>query len=311
MFAAWVVMEILLMGLYVMQSSGDALRPMKVELTMRILHVALCPFLVLGLWIFPHLGVAGAALSNVIAQALGAVIIGFLLFSGRTRLKLNLKDFHFDFSLIRRILKIGIPALTMNLQRSIGTLVLTWFIAPFGTVAIAAHSLVSRVEMFIFMPSMGLGSGAGVLVGQNLGAKQPDRAAKGAWMAVGIVEVFMLLCAAAILVWANGIMSIFTTDPVLISMGALFLRIATSGYVVLALTTVLQNCIAGAGDTLPNMLISIFTMWLIQIPAAYLIPHLTGLGVYGIRWAIVASTIAAALASLAYFKTGKWQHKRV
>jgi Na+-driven multidrug efflux pump len=78
----------------------------------------------------------------------------------------------------------------MNLQRSFGNLILTWFFAPFGTIAIAAHSIAARVEMFIFMPSMGLGSGAGVLVGQNLGARKPERAEKSAWLAMGIVEVY-------------------------------------------------------------------------------------------------------------------------
>jgi putative MATE family efflux protein len=311
MFAGWIAMEILIMGLYVLQSSGDTINPMKLEFAIRIVHVALCPFLVLGLWIFPHMGVAGAALSNVISQVLGGLIALWLLFTGRTRIRLALKDFKPDLSLAWRILKIGIPALVMNLQRSFGNLALTWFIAPFGTIAIAAHSISSRVEMFIFMPSMALGSGAGVLVGQNLGAKKPERAEKGAWLATGLVEVFMVVCAAGLLVFANSVMSVFSQDPELIVIGATFLRIAAAGYVVMALTTVLQSCISSAGDTLPNMVISIVTIWVVQIPLVWLIPHVTSLGVYGIRWGIVAATITGALATLAYFRMGKWKTKKV
>ncbi len=311
MFAGWIAMEILLMGLYIMQSTGDTINPMKLELVIRIVHVTLCPFLVLGLWIFPHMGIAGAALSNLISQILGAGIAMWLLFRGHTRIRLALSDFRFDVNLIGRIFKIGIPALVMNLQRSFGNLLLTWFIAPFGTTAVAAHSIAARIEMFIFMPTMGLGSGAGVLVGQNLGAKKPERAERSAWLALGIVQVFMLVCGALLLIFANHIMSIFTAEPELVKIGAAFLRIATAGYIVMALSTILQNCISSAGDTLPNMIISIVTIWAIQLPLAWAIPHFTSLGVYGIRWSMVIATVASALITLAYFRTGRWKIKRV
>ncbi|HSW58729.1 MAG TPA: MATE family efflux transporter [Dehalococcoidales bacterium] len=311
MFCGWVAMEILLMGLYIMQSTGDTLNPMKLELIIRIVHVALCPFLVLGLWFFPRLEIAGAALSNLISQVLGAGIAMWLLFGGRTRIRLSLSDFQINLNLISRIFRIGIPALVMNLQRSFGNVLLTWFIAPFGTTAVAAHSIAARIEMFIYMPTMGLGSGAGVLVGQNLGAQKPERAEKSAWLALGIVQIFMLFCGVLLLVFANNIISIFTTDPELVRIGAAFLRIATAAYIVMALTTVLQNCISSAGDTLPNMIISIVTIWAIQLPLAWAIPHFSTLGVYGIRWAMVIASVASALITLAYFRTGRWKSKRV
>jgi putative MATE family efflux protein len=311
MFAGWIGMEVLVMGLYVIQASGDTMTPMMIELCIRILHVALCPFLVLGLWIFPELGVRGAALSNVVSQVLGAILGLWVLFRGRTRLNLTMADFRAKPATMWRILKIGIPVLIMSLQRSFGNLALTWFIIPFGTLAIAAHSLASRVDMFLYMPGVGLGSGAGVLVGQNLGARQPERAERGAWIAVGFVEVFLVCCSVAILLWSEGIMSIFTSDPKLISLSAIFLRIATAGYLVLALVTVLQSSIAGAGDTVPNMIISIAMIWAVQLPLAFVLPKVTDLGVYGIRWAIVASTFAGTAAYVVYFRLGRWKTKKV
>jgi putative MATE family efflux protein len=311
MFAGWIGMELLVMGLYIVQSAGDTINPMKIELSIRIIHITLCPFLVLGLWVFPHMGVAGAALSNVISQGLGAIIVLSFLLSGRTRLNPGLKDFRFVPGLIWRILKIGIPALVMNLQRNVGNLILMWFFVPFGTIAVAAHSLASRVEMFIYLPSQAVGSGAGVLVGQNLGAQQPDRAEKGAWLAVGVIEAFMAACGIAILVGADNIMSVFATDPDLVKMGAVFLRIAMAGYVAMALNTVFQSCLAGAGDTIPNMIISLGMIWPVQLPLAFLLPHFAGLGVYGIRWAIVAATFAGTFASFIYFRLGKWKTKKV
>jgi Na+-driven multidrug efflux pump len=199
----------------------------------------------------------------------------------------------------------------MSLQRSFGSLALTWFVIPFGTRAVAAHSIVARVDMFLFMPSMGFGSGAGVLVGQNLGANQPERAERGAWLALGLVAVFMAICSAAILIWAENIMAIFTPDPQLIDLGAVFLRIATASYLVIAPVSVLQSCISGAGDTLPNMIISIAMIWAVQLPLALFLSRFTGLGVFGVRWAIVASTLTGTIIYLTYFKLGRWKTKRV
>ncbi|OGO32477.1 MAG: hypothetical protein A2Z29_06645 [Chloroflexi bacterium RBG_16_56_11] len=311
MFAGWVAMDLLVMALYVIQSAGDTIRPMMIEGLLRIIHVTLCPFLVLGIGVFPRLGVSGAALSNVISQGLGAVLCLWLLFGGYTRLHLSRGDFRVDFAVIWRILKIGIPALVMNIQRSFGTFILTYLIAPFGTMAVAAHSLASRLELFVMMPGFALGMGAGVLVGQNLGAGQPERAEKSAWMAVGILQVFMMVCAAAVLLWARGIMGLFTTDPELLALGSDFVRITAATFFVISIATVFQSCIASAGDTVPNMIISIAVMWLAQIPAAFLLSRYTSLGFYGIRWAMVVSTLVGTIAYLIYFRTGRWKLKKV
>jgi Na+-driven multidrug efflux pump len=199
----------------------------------------------------------------------------------------------------------------MTLQRSFGDLALTWFIAPFGTLAVAAHSLASRVDMFLLLPGSGLGSGAGVLVGQNLGAHQPERAERGAWLAVGFVEAFMVTCSIIILLWAENIMGIFTREADLIRLGSIFFRIATASYVILAFISVLQSCISGAGDTVPNMIINIGIIWGVQLPLAYLLPRVTDLGLFGVRWAIVASTFTGTIAYIAYFRLGRWKTKKV
>jgi putative MATE family efflux protein len=311
MCAGWIPMEVLVMSLYVIQSSGDTVTPMKMELLIRSVHIALCPFVVLGLWVFPRLGVTGAALSNVVSQVLGAVVGLWILFGGHTRISLSMRNFHFAPGIVWRILKIGVPALIMMLQRSLGDLALGWLMVPFGTIAVAAHSLASRVDMFLFMPGMALGAGAGVLVGQNLGAGRPDRAERSAWLGVWFVEALMVACAAALLLWAEYVMGIFTAEADLVRLGSIFLRIASASYLVLAFVSVLQSCIAGAGDTVPNMIISIGMIWVVQLPLAYLLPRLTGLGVLGVRWAVVVSVFAGTIAYVLYFVLGRWKTKKV
>jgi Na+-driven multidrug efflux pump len=167
------------------------------------------------------------------------------------------------------------------------------------------------MDMFLLLPGMGLGSGAGVLVGQNLGAHQPERAERGAWLAVGFVEAFMVTCSIVILLWAENIIGVFTTEASLIQLGSTFLRIATGSYLVMALVSVLQSCNAGAGDTIPNMIINVGMIWVVQLPLAFLLSRATDLGVFGVRWAIVASTFTGAIAYVTYFRLGRWKAKKV
>jgi putative MATE family efflux protein len=310
-FAGWIALEILIMSLYTMQSSGDSFRPMVIEIGMRIVHLILSPLLVLGLWIFPKMGISGAALTNVVCQALGAVAAVWLLFSGHTRIKLSLRDFRFIPSLAWRMLKIGLPSLISMLQANVSMFVLTWIVIPFGTEALAVYSIVGNIQGFVTTPNMGLGGAVSVLVGQNLGAKKPDRAVKSTLYGAGILQAFLITCGIIILIWAENIVALFNADPALIFVGAPFLRIATLGYLFIGINAALSNCISGAGDTLPNMVINIGMTWLAQIPLAYLLSHYTSLGFEGIRWAIGIAIAVGFIAYFIYFRTGRWKHKKV
>jgi putative MATE family efflux protein len=310
-FIGMIAMSFRMMTDGTMQASGDTMTPMKIAFVFRMLHIALSPFLIFGWWIFPRLGVRGAALTNVISQSLGTGIGFWILMTGRSRLRLSFRRFRLDPGITWRMIRVGLPASVMGMQANLGQFILMSVVAPFGTLAVAAHSLNQRIENIIFMPSWGLGVAAGVLVGQNLGAKEPARAQKTGWLAAGMVEGFILLCSAAILIWAEVFVRIFSSDPGVVSIGATFLRIATAGYMVMGLAVVLQQCISGSGDTMPPMLVSISTMWLIQLPLAYFLSRFTGLEVYGVRWAIVGGMVAGAIAYTLYFRFGRWKRKVV
>ena len=199
----------------------------------------------------------------------------------------------------------------MAIQRTFGRFVLVWVMTPFGTLAIAAHTLAQRIEMFLYLPGWGMGMAAGVLVGQNLGAAQPERAEKGGWLAVGLVEGFMVVCAVAVLLWAESIIRIFSTETGLVEIASTFIRIEAAGYLVMGFVAVLQMCISGAGDTLPPMLFSLLMIWVVLLPLAFFLPQITNLGMYGVRWAIVASVVAGAVAYATYFRLGRWKRKKV
>ncbi len=309
MFVGSAAMSFRVMAEGIMQASGDTVTPMRIAIGYRLFHAVLVPFLIFGWWIFPRLGVSGAATTNVISQSLGLAFALWFLFTGRTRLRLTLKNFYLDRAIIWRIVKIGIPASVSGMERTFTNLALMWIIVPFGTLAVAAHTVVQRIETILIMPSMALGTAAGVLAGQNLGAGQPGRAEKSGWQAVGFAEAIMLIGSLIILLWDESIISVFRTDPGVVETGSAFLRIATVGYLVFGFLLALMTCLNGVGDTLPPMLITLIGMWVVQLPLAFFLSTAAGLGVNGVRWAIVTGVVMRAVAYAAYFRLGRWKRK--
>jgi len=311
LFIGSIFMSFRMMTEGAMQASGDTMTPMKIIGISRLFHVALCPFLVFGLWIFPRMGVSGAATTNVISQCLGMTLGMWILFKGKSRLRPTLKNFHLDPQTIWRIVKIAVPASVSGMQRTLANLVVMGFIVPFGTIALAAHMLCQRIEMLVFMPLMAMGMSAGVLAGQNLGAGKPKRAEQSGWGALGLVEGFLLIVGLVIWFWAENIISIFTTAPDVVEVTKAFLMIAIIGYLMMGFGGVLQMCVAGAGDTLPPMIFGLIALWAVQIPLCYYLSQFTDFGVYGIRWAIVFSMVVGAICGLSYFWLGRWKYKKV
>ena len=121
----------------------------------------------------------------------------------------------------------------------------------------------------------------------------------------------MIVCSVSALLWAESVIRIFNSEPALVQLASIFLRIAVTGFLAIGFDSILQQAIAGAGDTIPPMLISLVTIWLVQLPLAFLLPQITELGVRGIRWAMVASLVAGAVSYIAYFRLGRWKRKKV
>ena len=306
-----VTMSFQMMGQSLMQASGDAQTPMKIAIGSRILHAVLAPFFIFGWWLFPNLGVSGAALTGVLSQGIAGALGMWMLYTGRTRIHLTLRNFQFDFGMIWRIVKIGIPAMINGTERTSATLLVMWFVVPFGTAAVAAHALMDRLDRFLHMPAMGLGLGAGVLAGQNLGAGKPDRAEKTGWLAAGLFTGAMAVVSAIIWFWPEAIVRLFNTEPELVEVAVYFLRIQIVALMTFGFVQTLMQCLNGVGDTWIPMLNTLITLWGVQMPLAYFLPQVTGLGVYGVRWAMVAAVVARAAVFAIYFKTGRWKRKMV
>lgn len=311
-FIGMATMGSIMLAQGVMYASGDSRMPMKINLGYRIFHMILCPLLVFGVLIFPKLGIAGAALSNVISQALGGSVALWILFSGRTRLRITLKNFRFDWGIIWRTVKIGIPASITQIERSFSDLVLVRLIVPFGTFAVAAHSVAQRIDQLVQMPCGGLGTAAGVLAGQNLGAGKPDRASKGGWLAAGLATAFTAIASVLIWFWIDRFVNFYANgSPEVVRLASDFLRIQVFGYLLWGGVIALSMCLNGAGDTFITMVTNLTAMWGVAITLAFVFSRYTDLGVNGIRWAMVIGIAVRAIIYAVYFKSGRWQRKRV
>lgn len=188
---------------------------------------------------------------------------------------------------------------------------MVWFVAPFGTAALAAYSVVTRVDAFLRTPAAALGQSSGILTGQNLGASQPERAEKSGWLAAGLFTALMVILSVAIWFWAEHIARVFNTEPAVVEVAVTFLRIGIVSYLTFGAVLVLSWSIEGVGDTMPGLLATILTLWLVQMPLAYFLPKFTSLGVSGVQWAVAFALIGRAIIFSTYFKLGMWKHKKV
>jgi putative MATE family efflux protein len=311
MLIAAVTMSFQWMANATMVASGDTIRPLWISAAFRAFHVALCPFLVFGWWIFPELGVNGAAWTNVLSMGVGAVIGLWFLFSGKTRLRLSLSGFRLDFRTMWQMIKIGIPASISSVDRTLIGFVLITLVTAFGTLSVAAHTIGQRVDMFFLMPVMAFGQAAGILAAQNLGAHQPERAIRTAWLAAGYFSALMVFIVAALWFWAEYVTGIFTNEPELIALGSTYIRIQLVGYLVFSLVMVTWQTLNIVGDTVVVMIISLITNWGIGLPLAIFLPKVSNLGVKGIWWAMVIVLVIRAVIYTVYFMMGRWVRKKI
>ena len=339
------------MGYSIIQASGDATTPLVITIFYRVLHVPLSYALVLGEWGFPQMGSSGAAMANVVSRGIGMVLVLWALYAGWAvsfdsnrwlrgwkvhgtdisiprrvlgfmaiwrvfvlgpgRMRLTMRGFRVDLAMVWRMVKIGIPASIMGVQRSLSMIIVGRLVASFGTTAAAAHPVQQRVEMVLMPVNLGLGLGSGVLAGQNLGARQPGRAERSSWQAALLSTGLMVICSTAVFFWAENIVRIFNSEPDLVAKTSTFLRIATAGYIFLGVGTVLMQSLSGAGDTVPPMVFGIIAAWGVTVPLAYFLPGVSDIGVNGVRWALVGGFVAQAIFSITYFRLGRWKQKKV
>lgn len=298
-------------GHSIFQAAGNTVIPMVLMIAANVINLVLDPILIFGLYGAPALGIRGAAIATVMSQALAAVGALVLLRRGTGGIRLHPRHMLPRPAIALNILRIGLPGTGQMLARSLMALVLMRIAATAGTAAIAAFGAGHRLQMLILMPAFALGNAAATLVGQNLGAGRPDRAARGAWMAAWMDVALMVLFGGLLALCAPLLMGVFTVDPAVVKIGTDFLRITCGFYVFVAPSIVLGRALQGAGDTLTPMILTLVALWGIQVPLAIILSRVIEPSTHGIWWAIaIAVTIHGLLVTIC-FQRGRWKHRVV
>ena len=303
---------ILYCGEALLRASGDTRTPMIVIIVMEIIGTGLAYVLINGLGVIPALGVFGAGLARAAATFIGAVIILAILVKGRGILKYDIRAaLVFDWSEVKRIMRVGLPALGDQVQMRAAMSVYTIVISSLGTTVYAAHALAMRVEEFAFMPSFGFGTAATTLIGQFLGAKRPDLAKKAAYLTQRYCVITMVTLGILTFVFGRQLIGIFIDDPEVIRIGALGLKIWAFAMPGMATNQSLAGGLRGAGDTRWVFVLTTIGMWTMRVGGGALLVFVFNLGAPGAWIGAVLDHNVRAILIWWRFASGKWKEIEV
>jgi len=296
----------------VFRGAGDAAIAMRSLWLASIINIILCPTLINGYGPFPELGLKGAAIATVIGRGTGVIYQCYYLFHSKGNIKIKWSHFKFDFPVIKHLLGVAWPATFQFFIQSGSWIVLAWLVSDTGgTHATAGYQVAIRNVVFFILPAWGLSNAAATLVGQNLGANQPDRAERSVILATRFNAIFMAFVMFIFLLFASPIISIFTNQPDVHRFGVLSMQIIGSGYIFYGIGMVMVQALNGAGDTKTPTWINIGGFWLFQIPFAWLLAKGLGWGPVGAFIAVPVAETLIALVAWYYFKKGKWKQVEV
>jgi putative MATE family efflux protein len=295
----------------VFRSAGDAAVAMKVLWIGNIINIILDPCFIFGLGPFPQLGVTGAAVATTIGRGSAVLVQLYLLFYGNKRVRLSVKHLSVDFRVMLKLIKLSFGSIGQNLIGTTSWIALVRIISIFGSEVVAGYTIAIRIVGFTILPSWGLSNAAATLVGQNLGAKKPERAEKAVWV-TGWINMILLGFIGVILFTIPGVfIRLFIDNENVIKSGILGLRIISIGFIAYGLGMVLVNSFNGAGDTSTPLKINIFAFWLVEIPLAWFLALRAGFGEEGVFVAIVVAESLMTIIAWLVFRRGKWKLKQV
>lgn len=256
-----------------------------------------------------HWGVEGAAVATIISQA-GAFITAIFYLNKRHEIvNLSFRKYIFDRDILRSSIRIGLPSGLQQTFVAAGLIALYGIVNQFGTVTIAAYSVATRIDSFASLLAMNFSAALAAFVGQNLGANKPERikaGLKSTWLITSAISISISL---VVIFFGEYLMGFFTPDQEVIAVGKEYLVIVSSFYIVFSSLFVVSAVMRGAGDTLIPMFITLFALWVVRVPASYLLAG--KFGVTGIWWAVPLGWGAGMILAWLYYLTGRWKTKGV
>jgi len=292
----------------IFRGAGNAAIAMKSLWIANIFNIILCPVFINGFGPIPAFGLTGAAIATTIGRSIGVLYQMYNLFNGKGILKVVASYFIPDMEQIRVLVKIAAPGVLQFVIASCSWIFLAELVATTGgDEGSAGYQSALRIMMFFMLPAWGLSGAAATLVGQNLGAKQEDRAERSVWVTAKFNVIYMGIIMAITLLAADKLMWLFTNNADVHDIAVKAIRILSAGYIFYGIGMVLINAFNGAGDTKTPTWVNFFGFWLFQIPMAYLLAKHFNLGPTGVFLAIPIAETCMSIASFILFKKGRWK----
>ncbi|MBX2895730.1 MAG: MATE family efflux transporter [Cyclobacteriaceae bacterium] len=311
MFAGNYTVTFLFLNNAIFRGAGNAAIAMKALLLANGLNMVLDPIFIFGFGFVPAFGVEGAAIATNIGRGIGVLFQLYFLFGLKSIIQINWNNMALRANIILNVIKVSGGSILQFIIGSASWIFLMRVMSTFGDNAVAGYTIAIRVFIFTLLPSWGLANAAATLVGQNLGAKFPDRAEAAVWRSAYFNAFVMGFVMIAFLLFAPGIIRIFSTQPEVLEYGAQALRYVSLGYIFYGYGMVVAQGLNGAGDTYTPTILNVFGFWVFQIPFAYLSAIHFGMGAKGVFLAIVLAETLMAIAAIIIFKRGKWKEVKI
>ncbi len=295
----------------IFRGAGNASIAMWTLILSNGLNIILDPIFIFGLGPIPAYGVEGAAIATTIGRGTAVVSQLLVLFFGAGKIKIAVKDLVIKVSVMINLIKVSLGGIGQFLIGTSSWVFLMRIMSEFGSEVLAGYTIAIRVMMFTLMPAWGMSNAAATLVGQNLGANQPDRAEKSVWITSRYCAYFMGLVSVVYLFFAPTFLSWFSENTEVVKNGALCLQIIAAGYIAYAYGMVVVQSFNGSGDTKTPTYINFICFWLFQLPFAYIMAITLDYGPVGVFSAITLAEILIAVIGIWLFKKGKWKTVKV
>lgn len=291
----------------IFRGAGDAAVAMWVLGIANLINIILDPILIFGWGPIPAMGIEGAAIATNIGRGIGVLMQLWLLFKGGKQIRLSMAQLYLDTKIMLNILKTSLGGIGQMIISMTSWIFLMRILADIGSEAIAGTTITIRIMMFAMMPAWGLSNAAATLVGQNLGAGNPDRAEATIWK-VGVYNMIYLIGISFLFFFFNKeLVGIFTDDIQVIAIGAEWLQILSYSFFVYGWWMVSVQAFNGAGDTKTPTKINLVFFWLIQIPLSYFLAIHLGWEQSGVFWGVFVSETSVGIFTLWLFRKGKWK----
>jgi putative MATE family efflux protein len=305
------VVLLLILNNAVFRGAGDAAIAMRVLWLANSINLLLDPCLIFGLGPFPRLGVTGAAVATLTGRSVGVLYQLYRLHRGGEHIRILARQVRTQAEVMVRLLRVSLTGIAQMLLPHIAWISMMRIVSVFGSAALAGYAIAIRIIVFFILPSWGLSGAAATLVGQNLGARQPERAEQSVWKTGIYNALFMGAVGMFFVAFSAPVIRLFTLDPAIVSVAAACLRIVSIGNLGYAYEMVMMQAFNGAGDTITPTIVNFFGFIVLEIPLAYALAIPFGMHTNGVSWAITISESAIPVAMVILFRRGRWKEKKI